>query len=1420
MGGDRLPAGGRGVKRSLTFRETGENPESGAANDGVLGESTVAGVENAEMTTPANGEEAGAGSPVAASALTAGESLSGSGAPLTEAQAGLWFAQRLDPRNPVFNTAHVLEIEGPLDETAFAAAVDATMGEADTLAVRLIDGQDGVLQVLDETNRPRLRVIDVSAAPDPRGLAESEIDRDVTSPVDPTREPLAVNRLYRLDDGRHLWYQRVHHLAIDGFGTHLLIRRVREHYAARLERREPASAAFRPFADLLDAEAAYRASTRRDADRAFWVARFEDRPDPGAVRPGGANTADRYITESVVLPATVGPAIRRLAEATRISWPDVATILTIAYLHRFASTAEIVTGVATMNRLGTVAARIPSMVMNILPIRTTVDEDAPLADVVSSIGVELRTARKHGAYRSEQLRRDLGLLGDGRRLYGSIVNVLPYDEPTEFPGLRVTERAIATGPVDDLSIELRGGGAIAESEILLEVQANPDRYSPDEVAAHLERLAVFLANAAETTRMADVPTVTPSEHQRWVRGVNDTAHPVEDTTLTALLERTMKAYPESVALRFAGATMSYAELDRASAPRAAALASEGIGANDVVVVALDRSFELLVWLVAILRAGAAYLPLDPRSPPERLARILDSAKPVRVIADAALGEIFPADAPMLWVDTPGLDDADDSRDRAATVPSSNVVPDSTRDKPRPPAPRDAAYVIYTSGSTGEPKGVVVEHRAIVNRLLWMGAHYGIGADDVILQKTPVTFDVSVWELFLPMLVGATLVIAPPEAHKDPRRIASIIRDEGVTTLHFVPSMLEIFLDEPLAAECHPTRVFCSGEALSAPLRDRFHAVLDADLHNLYGPTEAAVDVTWWNASADDDSDPVPIGFPVWNTGMYVLDSRLRPRPPSVPGDLYIGGVQLARGYLARPDLTADRFIPDPFNPSPARLYRTGDVAEWRPDGAIVFHGRSDFQVKIRGFRIELGEIEAALTVQPAIARAAVIVRKHPATGEPRIIAYLVPTDADADAEAHVGVGAGDQGAGGPIDVAALRVTLSRQLPDYMIPAVFMVIRDLPLTTSGKLDRGALPDPTDGVATGSDGRAPDTASERALATIFRDVLGLPWIGADDDFFLAGGHSLLAARVAARVRDEWKVEIGLGAVFAHPSVARLARHIDSLTDREGTVAGNADNEGLGPVVRLRGQVREGTPVFCVHPAGGISWCYRGLADLLPARYDVFGLQATGLDLEAPLPDRLDEMASDYVRRIAEIADDGPHHLIGWSVGGIIAQAMAVELRAAGREVGLIAMLDAYPADCWRDAPEPDESAALDALLHIAGHGSEALDGEPLTRVNVKQALRRLGHPLGELSDQWISGVVRVVERNARLVRVHEHRRFDGPILHFRAALDHEGTTFHPGLWAPYVERIEVIDIASTHPRMIQGEPLREVAAVIEARLGGWQ
>jgi len=1287
------------------------------------------------------------------------------GWPLTEAQEGLWYVQALDPDNPILNTGQYLELTGPLDRDALAQAVARTIAEAPALSLRFDHGPDEPRQWVGLP--PMLGFADLSAQPDAEAQALAQMRADSQRPLDLAQEPAAALTLFALGPERHLLYERIHHLAIDGYGMVLVTNRIAAHYAA-LVAGAPAPEPFAPLSLAAEEDSAWRASPRRQADRDWWHAELAGLPEVAGLAPGRAVSGPDFLRDSRMLPQGLLDRLAGHAARHRLGWPDVLNALTGAYLARWTG-GEAVIGLPFMARMGRKIAQVPCMAMNVLPHRLRLDEDAALPEWLAAQSKRMAQARRRGLYRSELLRRELGLVGGTRRLYGPLVNVQPFDKAPEFPGLQARLHILGAGAVDDLTLTFRGDPA---SGMIFEVDANPALYTPEEVRGHGDRLVVFLAAALAAETLAEVPTASPAEIEAAQARAQATRHPLPDTTLTALIEAQLAATPKAPAVSFGTESLSFAELDRRSAALAARLQGLGAGPDRIVAVALERSLELPVALLAVLRAGAAYLPLDPAHPPERIARILAQARPVAVLATADLAGLFPAGTDLLLpADWPADWPTDWSTDWSTDRPAEG----------RPtggPQPHDLAYVIFTSGSTGEPKGVAVEHRAIVNRLMWMQAHYGITAQDRILQKTPATFDVSVWEFFLPMMAGAELVVAPPGAHRDPAAIARLIRDRAITTCHFVPSMLSAFLASPASQGLAMRRVFCSGEELTADQRDRFHARITAELHNLYGPTEAAVDVSYWPAGPEDRANPVPIGWPVWNTALEVLDERMRPVPPGLAGHLYLGGVQLARGYLGRPDLTAERFIDAPQG----RLYATGDLARLRPDGAVVYLGRSDHQVKIRGLRIELGEIEAAIMAS-GLARESVVIAREDHAGEKRLVAYLVPT-----ADWRPGL---------------LAERLAAGLPGYMIPSAEMALETLPVTSNGKLDRKALPAPEFAAA----GRAAETPTEQLLARLYAEILHLPGPApAEADFFALGGDSLSAVRLAQALETRTGRDPGLGTIFEQPVLAALAAALDAQAPHD---------DGLGPTILLAEGDGQAAPLFLIHPAGGLAWGYRGLARRIAPARRVWGLQHPGLDPAVAMPDSLAELAQDYARRIVALAPQGPVHLAGWSVGGILAQEIAVILSEAGRKAGLVAMLDSYPCDAWRDEPEPDPAAALRALLAIAGYDPEAhrdLD----SREKVVAFLRRGDSALGALPARVLDGVVRTVTGTNRMIRSHHHRRLAGTITHFRAARDHKDRPLTPGMWAPYAAGLEVIDLPFLHADMTSAEATALIAPEISRRL----
>ena len=1303
--------------------------------------------------------------------------------PLLETQEGLWFAQRLDAMNPLFNTGQLVHIQGALNMALFEQAVNQTLLEAEALHLQFREKDNGEVEQLATRSDPvKLELIDLSQVSDPDQAARNAIDHDTYSPDDPTADTLAVEQLFVLGGDRYIWYRRVHHLLIDGYGMTLLNNRVSELYRELVEEK-PAGSPLGSYASVVADDANYRQSSQRGKAAEFWQQYMAGVPEVVSLANGRAVSVSRFHRQSQLLPAVLLNSLRQRADSAGLPWPDLVTALTAAYCQRFIGEEEIVVGVPYMGRMGNDSARVPAMIMNVLPLRIHEPLPEQGADAFfKTVARDMFRARRHGRYRSEQLRRDLGLLGGHRRLHGPLINVMPFEKPVRLSGVETELEILSTGPVDDMTFTFRGDG---ESRLLLEIDANPALYSEADLQAHQRRLLSFIEACLQAgdAPLSSLPLATQEEQQKWIRSVNQTEQAVPDVSLPALMEQCFARYADRPALTFAAEvggtvqTLSYAELEQRTRALAQQLQqqlqTDGAGKDQLVLVSLPRSLELVIALLAVVRAGAAYLPIDPAHPDERIARIVGSAKPcLALIAEdqrarlTAVSGMPEALAPEQWQHSP-----DESQGSLPEVDPANL-----------------AYVIYTSGSTGEPKGVMIEHRAIVNRLEWMRTQYAFNERDRVLQKTPATFDVSVWEFFLPFISGAELVVALPEAHKNPADIAALIRRFNISTLHFVPSMLNVFVAEPSAHGLAVQRVFCSGEELTQGLCERFHQTVSAELHNLYGPTEAAVDVSYWQTKPGDRRQPVPIGAPVWNTRLYVLDEQLRALPAGVTGELYLAGRQLARGYLGREDLTEERFIPDPFV-SGERMYKTGDLARWVEDGVaeggvVEYLGRSDHQVKIRGLRIELGEIETVLMASGLVEQVGVLVQEGSA-GQKLIVAYPVPAES--------------------YDETKLLAFARSRLPDYMVPVALVTLPSLPVTSNGKLDRRALPQPE---MISPQGRAPIGEIEIKLAALFSALLKLEdEISAESDFFALGGDSLLAVQLMQRIQVQFGMDPGLGALFENPVLAELASLID---------AGHRETDnGLQPVIRLAQGNDNHVPLFVVHPAGGIAWCYRQLAALMSDERSVYGLQAPSLDQGQPLPESIDALAMTYVDHMLAICPDGPYHIMGWSVGGIIAQAMAVRLKQLGKPTGVIAMLDSYPSECWRAEAEPTAEEALGALLAIAGFIPEDYP-ELKTREQIVEFLRQSGSPLGALPPVVLDGVIRVVLDVNRLVRGHYHQFLDADLLHVCAALDHQDSELHPDLWKGYARQLDVVNVPFLHGQLTGPEASTQVADILLTRM----
>ncbi|MDP2320780.1 MAG: amino acid adenylation domain-containing protein [Acidobacteriota bacterium] len=1016
--------------------------------------------------------------------------------PLSHGQSALWYLHQLQPESPAYNIAFAVRVRSAVDEAALRARVGALVERHAQLRRVYRETEAGLRQALAPAR-------DVFTAFDVAGATEQELRQrvadDYRAPFDLAAGPLIRVSLFSRAAGDHVLLFTVHHIAADAWSLWRMMEELRAG--------DDLSAPVYRYADKLADEAAFLQSPAAAAAWAYWndelagespvLNLLTDKPRPAVQTLAGASvpfSLDLHESE-------------RLQALARQTGTTLYTLLLAAFqtlLFRYTNQDDILVGCPVAGRNQAASAPTVGYFVNPVVVRARIEPDETFDALLSDTRRRLLNAIAHqdlpfplvaerfggardpgrspifqAAFVMQQLQQDAA---------GFAALMAPADPPVQLAwGGMQLEHYLLPQQEGQFDLTLEMVHAHGACHGLLKYNTDLWQASTIErMAAHFRTLLHSIADAP-TKRVSRLPMVPDDERAALAAMSNG---PRRDYDLQRPLHRWIEDQahrtPEAIALELEGRTLTYAELNRRANGVARLLQAAGVGIGDPVPIAAERGAELVVGLLGALKSGGAYVPLDPDYPPARRDFM---------VADLSARVIL---------------DADRIRKAAAAGRDENL--------PYEGSPDALAYTIYTSGSTGMPKGAQNTHRGIVNRLCWMQEAFALAPGDRVLQKTPYSFDVSVWEFFWPLMVGARLVLARPDGHRDNHYLATLIQQAAITTLHFVPPMLHAFLDEPAAAACTSLRrVVCSGQELPASVRTRFFEVLPgATLHNLYGPTEAAVDVTWHACRPGDQRAFVPIGAPIANTSIYVLDRELAMTPIGVAGELYIGGVQVARGYLNRPELTAERFVANPFAAG-ERMYRSGDLARYLPEGDVEFLGRTDFQVKIRGLRVELGEIEHALTSHPDVREAIVLLRED-RPGTRQLTAYLVSARADA-----------------AVLEQELRDRLAGALPAYMVPDALVLLPALPLTSNGKVDRKALPAPAVPVM---QSRAAETDAERTLVAVWKDVLGLDKIGADDNFFSLGGDSIRSTQMIARARRHG-YDFTVRDVLLHPTIAALAR-----------------------------------------------------------------------------------------------------------------------------------------------------------------------------------------------------------------------------------------------------------------------------------------
>ncbi|WP_224282082.1 non-ribosomal peptide synthetase, partial [Streptomyces sp. LS1784] len=1035
--------------------------------------------------------------------------------PLTAAQREIWLAeQRSRTPIPGYRVGECLEIHGPVEPALFEAALRRVVDEVDALHVTFVDDGEGPRQVLRATWDWAPAHLDLSGETAPRAAAMEWMERDLMRPLDLARDPLFGHALIRLSPTEFLWYLNYHHVVLDAISSALVRQRVADVYSALAEGGPVPPSPFGSLRDLVDSDAAYRASADFTADRDYWTERFADRPAPTRLTDTAATDPNRALRLAEERELRRPDALRDAAGRTGVRWSRLVIAAAALYAHRLTGTQDVVLALPVTARRS--ADRdlmsVPGTMSNVVPLRLAVRPDTRWRDLVAQVAREVEAAVAHERYRSEDLLRDLGAPGSIGTAFPLIVNIMAFNSRPSFAGHPASVHHFVSGSTTDLAVwvfDYRDG-----NPPLLRLHGSPEAYGDADLAAHRQRLIALLDAVADwdpDEAVGRIGLLAAEEHREVAALGTGPAAELPAESLPELFRKHVRATPDLVALVCGDVSLTYAELDERANRLAHALIARGAGPERLVAVALPRSAELVVAILAVLKTGAAYVPVDPEYPAARIGHMLDDARPALVVTDTRSEDRLPeaGAAARLLLDDP------QTADLVAGLPAADpaVAVD----------PGHPAYVIYTSGSTGRPKGVVPTHGGLLNlltdhrqvhfaQLLKEGKRLRVGL------TTSVSFDAS-WNQLLALFGGHELHVPEHATWTDPDAFVDYAARCGLDFVEATPSYLRVLVAHGLLSDPQrrPAVVAAGGEAVPERLWEQLRAADGVSCLNLYGPSECTVNSVV--APVGSSRRPV-IGRPVTNARVYVLDGALRPLPTGVVGELYIAGAGLARGYLNRPGLTAGRFVACPFGSSGARMYRTGDLVRWDADGNLEFLGRTDDQVKIRGFRVELGEIEAVLAEHPQVARAAVVVRTEE---EPRLVAYAVPEPGTA------------------VTDTALREHLRERLPTHMVPAAYVVLDALPLTPNGKLDRQALPAPDRQSA--DPGRAPRTATEHLLAGLFAEVLGVPEVGADDDFFDFGGHSLLATRLVARARSVLGVELRLRDLFDAPTVAELAAAVDA-------------------------------------------------------------------------------------------------------------------------------------------------------------------------------------------------------------------------------------------------------------------------------------
>nr|VFJ71635.1 MAG: amino acid adenylation domain-containing protein [Candidatus Kentron sp. FW] len=1186
--------------------------------------------------------------------------------PLSFTQKRLWFLDQLEGPSPTYNIARALKITGLLNIKALEDALNEIIERHEALRTNFMTVDNNPVQNVNSKTGFKVKLIDVTSpnAEEYEQKIQQLAKKEAEKSFDLKEDQLIRVTLLRINSHHHVLLLTIHHIISDGWSIGIFFHELKILYSAFL-RGKPLSLAALPvqYADFSHWQREWLQGAVLEEQIAYWkkqiagapalLALPTDKPRPAVQTFKGSNL-------NFKLDSDLTKKLKSLAQKTGTTLFILIESTFAVLLSRYSSQNDILIGIPIANRRNLKIENLIGFFANILVMRHDLSEDLKFSKFLAKAKQTALGAYAHQDLPIEKLIDELNL--ERQLSYSPLFQVMFVWHNTPQVNPKLDELTLEFLPRNstiarfDLTLsmeEIEKASKEAQNEIQGFFEYNTALFNHETIERMLDHFKTILYGivANPEDKVSELPMLTEKEKHRMLVEWNNTKtdYP-KDKCIHELFEEQVERTPDSIAVVFEDQSLTYKELNSKANQLAHYLRKLGVKPETLVGIFVERSLEMTVGLLGILKAGGAYIPLDPEYPKERLEFIIeDTQAPILLTQEKFINTLPQQQTKIICLDKDwGIIEKEDSEYPAFTVEPNNLC-----------------YVIYTSGSTGRPKGVMNIHKALCNLFFWMQDTYRLTSNDAMLQKIPFSFDVATSEILWPILNGARVVFPKPEGHKDISYLISLIKKQKITILNFVPPMLKIFLeDKDVKTSTSIRQVNCGGESLPSELQNQFFDSLDAELHNQYGPTEAAITTSFWQCRKDSKFQLAPIGVPISNTQLYILDKFLSPVPIGVFGELHIGGMNLARGYHKRPDLTAERFIPNPFSKDPeSRLYKTGDLGRWLIDGNIEFLGRVDHQVKVRGFRIELGEIEATLTEHPGIKNAAVLAREEQ-LGSKQLVAYLVPTT--------------EQGS----SVHELRGFLNRKLPDYMIPATFVFLEKLPLNPNGKVDRKALPAPDFHVTREHEFVTPRNETEKAISEIWKEVLGIEKVSIYDNFFEIGGNSLLTVRLVAKIGQQLEKTLPVSKIFEYPTIEKLSRILDKKNEEFS----------FTPLVKFKTKGKS-NPLFFIHYGNGEVFHFMDLVhELENTEIPLYGLRSYGLEPNTTPFDSIEIIAEKYIEAIRTVQPEGPYRIVGHCFGGAVAYEMVQQLKQEGEKIEFLAVINS-PAP-----PQPSPKGDVELFITL--------------------------------------------------------------------------------------------------------------------------